>query len=118
MLACAFPLVTGCWGGKSDHDHGDKAAAPISPSKTEAPKSEFVSLFDGKTLDGWKINESPETFKVEDGNLVVNGNRGHAFYDGPVANHDFKNFHFKADVMTMPNSNSGIYFHTAFQPDG
>jgi hypothetical protein len=78
----------------------------------------FVSLFDGKSLDGWKINENPAGLKLEDGCIVVNGDRAHVFYAGPVANHDFKNFHFKAEVMTFKNSNSGIYFHTAFQADG
>jgi hypothetical protein len=78
----------------------------------------FVSLFDGKSLDGWKINENPASLKLEDGCLVVHGERAHVFYDGPVANHDFKNFHFKAEVMTSPSANSGIYFHTKFQNDG
>jgi len=32
-----------------------------------------------------------------------------------VNSHNFKNFEFKADVLTKPHSNSGIYFHTAFQ---
>ncbi len=40
------------------------------------------------------------------------------FYVGPVNNGQFKNFHFRAEVQTMPNSNSGIYFHTKYQPDG
>jgi hypothetical protein len=78
----------------------------------------FVSLFDGKTLGGWKVGNNPESFQVVDGMIVVNGKVAHLFYDGPVANHDFKNFHFKADVMTMPNSNSGIYFHTRYQEQG
>jgi hypothetical protein len=55
---------------------------------------------------------------VENGNIVVNGTRAHAFYNGDVQDHDFKNFEFKAQVMTTPGSNSGIYFHTAFQPEG
>jgi hypothetical protein len=87
-------------------------------AKPQADADGFYSLFDGKSLDGWHVNENPQSFKVHDGVLVVNGDRSHAFYEGPVANHDFKNFHFKAEVMTMPNSNSGIYFHTKFQPDG
>jgi hypothetical protein len=32
-----------------------------------------------------------------------------------VQHHNFKNFEFKADVMTTPGSNSGIYFHTEYQ---
>ncbi|HEX8915899.1 MAG TPA: DUF1080 domain-containing protein, partial [Humisphaera sp.] len=85
-----------------------------------APKADadgFYSLFDGKTLDGWKVGKNAETFKVEDGNIVVNGDVAHLFYVGPVNNHEFKNFHFKAEVKTFPNSNSGIYFHTKFQEE-
>ncbi len=78
----------------------------------------WVSIFDGKTLKGWKVSERPESFHVEDGAIVVNGSRAHLFYVGPLKNHDFKNFEFKADVMTMPKANSGIYFHTRYQDKG
>jgi hypothetical protein len=78
-------------------------------------KPKWVSLFDGKTLDGWKVGENASSFKVEDGAIVVNGPVGHLFYDGKVGNHNFKNFEFKAKVMTTPGSNSGLYFHTQFQ---
>lgn len=78
----------------------------------------WISLFDGKSLSGWKVNENPETFSVVDGAIVANGPRSHLFYNGPVANHNFKNFEFKATVMTMPGSNSGIYFHTEYLDQG
>ncbi len=80
--------------------------------------SEWISLFDGKTLDGWKASEHPATFSVEDGKIVVHGPRAHLFYQGPVENHDFKNFEFKAQVMTTPGSNSGMYVHTGYQEEG
>ncbi len=76
---------------------------------------EWVSLFDGKSLDGWKVGDNAATFRVDSGMIIVNGNTAHLFYDGSTNNHNFKNFEFKADVMTKPHSNSGIYFHTAFQ---
>ena len=97
------------------------ADKPADAPKAAAPKPDadgFYSLFDGKSLNGWKVSEKPETFKVEGGNIVVNGDRSHLFYVGPVNNHEFKNFHFKAEVMTFPNSNSGIYFHTKVQGEG
>jgi hypothetical protein len=78
----------------------------------------WVSLFDGKTLDGWKANDQPGTFHVEDGAIVVNGPRSHLFYVGPVHNHDFKNFEWKAEIMTFPKANSGMYFHTQYQDTG
>lgn len=81
-------------------------------------KAEWVSLFDGKTLKGWKASENPGTFKVENGKIVVDGPRAHLFYVGPVNDHNFKNFEFKAQVMTTPGSNSGMYFHTEYQKSG
>lgn len=79
----------------------------------------WVRIFDGKSLNGWKLTqESPSTFAVQDGAIVVNGPRAHLFYDGPVGDHNFKNFEWKAQVMTMPGSNSGMFIHTAYQPSG
>ncbi len=77
----------------------------------------FVSLFDGKTLEGWKPSEeNAENWKVEDGNIVSQGERSHLFYTGELA--PLKNFHFKAEVMTTPGSNAGLYFHTKYQAEG
>ena len=79
----------------------------------------FVSLFDGKTFTGWKVNEEhPATFSIEDGMIKVAGDRTHLFYDGTVANHDFKNFELKLKAKTMPGSNSGIFIHTTYQAKG
>ncbi|MGB3779443.1 MAG: DUF1080 domain-containing protein [Tunicatimonas sp.] len=80
--------------------------------------AKWISLFDGKTLDGWRASEHPGTFSVEDGKIMVHGPRAHLFYEGPVENHDFKNFEFKAQVMTTPGSNSGMYVHTRYQEEG
>ena len=84
----------------------------------QAPKPDkqgFYTLFNGKDLNDWKASENPDTFKVEEGNMVVNGPRAHLYYTGPVNEHDFKNFHLKAELMTFPKANSGIYFHTEYQ---
>ena len=79
----------------------------------------FISLFDGKSLDGWKVNkENPKSIVVKDGNIVIDGPRAHLFYDGGVENHNFKNFVLRAEVMTKPSANSGIYFHTKYQDSG
>lgn len=81
-------------------------------------KEKWISLFDGKSLDGWKVGENASSFKIENGTIVVNGPRAHLFYDGKVGEHNFKNFEFKAQVMTTPGSNSGMYFHTKYQEGG
>jgi hypothetical protein len=92
--------------------------AVISTAATNPAGDEWISLFDGKSLDGWRASENPSTFSVKDGQIVVFGDRAHLFYDGAVANHSFKNFEFKVSVMTTPGSNSGIFFHTEYQDTG
>lgn len=96
-------------------------AMPIAGLPTAcADETGFESLFDGKSLAQWKANENAESWKVADGQIICRGVRSHLFYVGPDAAKpaEFQNFHFKADVLTKPNSNSGIFFHTKFQPEG
>jgi len=78
----------------------------------------WVSLFNGTNLDGWKVGENASSFSIVDGAIQISGPRAHLFYEGPVKNHMFKNFEFKATVMTKPGSNSGIFIHTAYQEGG
>jgi hypothetical protein len=80
--------------------------------------SGWISLFDGKSLRDWKVGDHAETFSVENGTIAVHGETAHLFYNGDIKDHNFKNFEFKAQVMTTPGSNSGIYFHTQFQESG
>jgi hypothetical protein len=94
------------------------AVAALAGSAPIAQNDGFIPLFDGKSLDGWKAGENAATFSVANGAIVVSGPRAHLYYVGPVQQHDFKSFEFKADVMTTPGSNSGIYFHTAYQEGG
>lgn len=86
--------------------------------KTSSAPAPWQSLFDGKSLDGWKANEQPGTFTVSDGEIVVHGPRSHLFYVGPIGNHDFKDFEFSAEVLTKPHANSGVFIHTAWQDEG
>ena len=87
------------------------------PSKSVSKEEDFKPIFDGESLDGWKKSEeNPDSLKVEDGSIVIDGERAHLYYVGELA--PLKNFHFKAEVMTTPGSNAGLYFHTKYQPSG
>ena len=85
-----------------------------------AEEAGFEALFDGKSLAGWKANENPQSWQIAEGKIVCHGPRSHLFYVGNDAAQpaEFKNFHFKSEVMTRPQANSGIFVHTKFQPDG
>ena len=87
-------------------------------SSQPTPSGEWITLFDGKTFTGWKASEHPETFTIADGMIQVFGERAHLFYMGDVGNHNFKNFEWKAKIMTTPGSNSGMFIHTEFQDTG
>lgn len=90
-------------------------ALALSAAATAAESGDgWISLFDGKSFDGWKISENPDSWKIEDGAFVAHGPRSHLYYTGG----DFKNFVFKCDVMTKPGSNGGIFIHTKYQKEG
>ena len=77
----------------------------------------FTPIFDGKTFTGWQTSvDNTNTWKIEDGAFVARGPTAHVFYMGDPK--PFKNFELKVDVMTVTNSNGGIYFHTAYQEKG
>jgi hypothetical protein len=80
---------------------------------TPAPgKDGWVSMFDGKTLDGWKANERPESWKVVDGAIVGDGPASHLFWMA----RECENCEFRAEVKLNHSGNSGMYFRTAFGP--
>ena len=95
-------------------------AGLAAPAVADAASTEagWITLFDGKTLDGWKASENPGCFTVEDGAIKVNGPRSHLFYMGANGAAAFTNFEFEAEVMTRTNSNSGIFIHTVWQEKG
>lgn len=90
-----------------------RAAGPV------ADKDGWLDLFDGKSLDDWKPSEDPKAFKVEGGLIVAGPSKlTHLYYQGPIHKANFKDFELKAEVMTKPKGNSGIFFHTEHQPKG
>ncbi|VGO22578.1 3-keto-disaccharide hydrolase [Pontiella sulfatireligans] len=79
----------------------------------------FVPLFNGKDLTGWTpAKEKPESFSVQDGELILKGGRSHLFYTGDVNGGTFKNFELRLQAKTLPGANSGVYFHTKYQDTG
>jgi hypothetical protein len=92
------------------------AAMPATP--VFAQDDGWVELFDGRSLAGWRPEGGLGSWKVANGQLCADGPMCHLFYDGPVHSADFKNFELEVEAMARPNSNSGVYFHTAYQDAG
>lgn len=94
------------------------AASLVLMSATSTAEEGFTPLFDGKTLDGWKVSENPGSFKVVDGAIVAHGPRGHAFYVGEFNDAKFADFELRLEALTKPNSNGGVFFHTNWVETG
>ena len=72
----------------------------------------WVSLFDGKTLGGWKSYDGKGKWEVEDGAIHGSGPASHLF--SPRG--DYKNFRYRAEFKIADKANSGMYFRTKMGP--
>ncbi len=84
----------------------------LSLSLLSAEDNGWISMFDGKTLQGWKANEHPDSWSVKDGAIVGDGEASHLFWMVRKCG----NCEFKADAKISDGGNSGMYFRTAFGP--
>jgi len=84
---------------------------------SSVPADDWLLLFNGKDLSGWRANNDPESFKVQEGVLRLQASgqfKAHLFYVGERGEgfESFKNFELEATVRAEPNSNGGIFAHT------
>ena len=84
----------------------------FAASAALAADAGWIRIFDGKTLDGWKANENPESWTVKNGAIVGDGEKSHLFY----MKQECENCEFKATVKLNHGGNSGMYFRTAWGP--
>lgn len=70
----------------------------------------FVSLFDGRTLDGWVVRDGPESaFYVDNGDIVVH--QGSNFPAWLASTREYENFDFRGQFFVRNWTDSGIYLH-------
>ena len=98
------------------------SGAALAQEKKRAPDSAdlvatgeekgWVSLFDGKTLGGWKTYDGKGQWEVEDGVIHGSGPASHLF--SPRG--DYKNFRYRAEFKIADKANSGMYFRDQVGP--
>ncbi len=77
--------------------------------KTE-DKGEWKSLFDGKTLKGWKTHPDDKAkWEVKDGMIIGTGGVGHLYSEG-----EYSNVRFRIEGMINDKGNSGQYVRAKF----
>ncbi len=94
------------------------AVGIVGCGRVTACAEDSVSLFDGRSMEGWRASENKDSWRVEGGCLVADGPRSHLFYEGPVCDHNFRNFDLTLEVLTKPGANSGVFIHTRYQETG
>jgi Domain of Unknown Function (DUF1080) len=86
------------------------AAPLLCADPQEAGESGFTSLFDGRSLDGWSVQEGPESaFYVNEGAIVVHESAGYPTWLRSARH--YENFDFRGEFFVKGWINSGIYLH-------
>lgn len=93
----------------------DYLQAKTADSKTNGDSQGWISLFDGKTLDGWVHMNGSHTYKVEDGAIIGRTTKGsdNSFL---CSLEEFDDFEFECEVMVDDITNQGIQFRSSARP--
>jgi len=84
-----------------------------SSTSIKADDGPWISLFDGKTLQGWrKVGEDQSVWEVKDGAIVSSGTTSMLV----TTTVPYKNFRYRADLKINDGGNSGMYFRTPARP--
>ena len=114
----------GCGACQCCTDTPAKAGVPefaiVENEQTELPAADadgYITLFDGKTLQGWRgygMTEAPASWNVEDGAIHLKGSgTGEAQVEGGgdlIFAHKFKNFELDFEYKISKGGNSGVFY--------
>jgi len=85
----------------------------VATGTARADEGEWVSLFDGKSLDGWqKVGPEKSVWEVKDG--AIQGSGAASMLTSTKGG--FKNFRYRAEIKINDGGNSGLYFRTTAKP--
>lgn len=92
------------------------AALALVASSGFAADDAFVSLFDGKTLDGWQQRNGTATYQVEDGVVLGKTNEGspNSFL---CTKKDYGDFVLRFEVKVDDQLNSGVQIRSVSKPE-
>jgi len=118
-LLAAAGLMAACSAPKTE-----EAAMQDSVTVETAPVEEWISLFDGQTLNGWSKyggGEVGKAWKIENGELYLDATNKAGWQTGDggdiVTNEEFENFHLKYEWKIAQNGNSGVMFFVHESPE-
>jgi len=86
----------------------------FTSNKMENQEGKWISLFDGKTFDGWHgFNKTGpiQNWAIEEGAMVCLGAAADAHGGDIVTNADYENFELKWEWKISKAGNSGVMYH-------
>jgi hypothetical protein len=90
------------------------SAVSLRAVPAQADEAGFVSLFDGRTLDGWRlVNPHGRGYVVEDGTIVCPKDGGGNLFTV----REYANFVFRFEFKTEPGGNNGIGIRAPYEGD-
>jgi hypothetical protein len=94
--------------------HFDGRRAPLLLSRKAPVWGRPVTLFDGKTLNGWRLRDpkAKNGWAVVDGDLAVVEPKGNADL---VSDSAFQDLKLHIEFMVDPKSNSGVYLRGRYE---
>ena len=118
ILLTVLGIVPGCAGEQpAETVKSEEPAEPVEPvvnALTDTETSEgWRLLFDGQTTEGWrgfKLDEVPPGWVVQDGALYFSGEHGGEGYGDLMTAEQFANFVLKLEWKISPGGNSGILY--------
>jgi hypothetical protein len=103
-------VATGPLRIQGDHTHVAVRGIKVKPVAPRWALDGWTVLFDGSSIEGWKISDEGFWELNDDGVLVGEGGPSHIF--SPRG--DYKNFEARARMKISDGGNSGLYFRTKF----
>jgi hypothetical protein len=83
----------------------------LSFAPADDKKDDWVQLFNGKDLTGWKTHPDDKAkWEVKDGVIVGTGPVGHLYSERD----NYENFRYRVEAKINDGGNSGQYFRTQF----
>ena len=108
LLALAFTTLVSC------------SSQVSTQNKSQGKKAETISLFDGKSLEGWhgynKGDEKVNNWTIIDGALVCLGAAKWDTGGDLVSEQQFDNFDLSWDWKIEAGGNSGVMYHVIEDP--
>ncbi|MBI2730817.1 MAG: DUF1080 domain-containing protein [Sphingobacteriales bacterium] len=116
FLAAGAILLFACNSG-NDTSTEKKDSTAVTSETAAAADTGWISLFDGKTTNGWHAygkSAAGKAWKIADGAIYLDTTNKKQWQtdDGGdmVTNDEYENFHFKVEWKIAPKGNSGLIF--------